>query len=641
MHQRKMRKRLIGGALAVLVALFGVLVCARPARAAGDAFTVVNHLVITLNGTDMDKSTIEGPSIGTEPLTFSEANQLFLDAGNTGTFVNAQDGVITVDFQNASVKKVVNGEEAYFGLGHMLLGDPWNTLFKNGNAITVQGSGTVVFKNLDVSILPDSQGSGTTGGDKGANVSHGLLDAGNSILSVGSGCNVTLGDGVDIDTSTPSDNGGNTVACGAILATSGGTINIGAPAGSAQALADTTGTGAVIDGTAGTTGTGRINVYRGIVTNAGTGVTAGAGTITATVGGQKIIGSSPMNLTTVSNVPAGPVTVTEAPANAQLIVSSSTTVQNSSQNPISVGAPGAEPEVVPAGGSGTPQVATAKETLQLAVDNAQADYPASDSGLYTATSWKSYQDALAAAQSLLGDASVTDPDDPQYTQAAQALQTAIAGLVRVSAGTQALSAAIAEAQQIVGTDASKYPADGWAAYQAALQNAQDVLSNPSSTQADMNGARKQLQEAVDAIVQVKVTRLLNPNTGEHLFTSDQNEVQVLMGYGWQWEGIAWNAPAMSTGTPIYRLYNPNNHDHLYTDDANEYAVLQKEYGWQGEDVQFYSATTTTACPVYRLYLPGAWSGTHLWTTDKHEYDVLPDFHWVQEDIAFYALTLPE
>ncbi len=64
-------------------------------------------------------------------------------------------------------------------------------------------------------------------------------------------------------------------------------------------------------------------------------------------------------------------------------------------------------------------------------------------------------------------------------------------------------------------------------------------------------------------------RLYNPASGEHLYTGDVNERQVLLSTGaWEDEGIAWYAPAVSE-TPVYRLFNTTSGEHLYTADENE------------------------------------------------------------------------
>lgn len=66
---------------------------------------------------------------------------------------------------------------------------------------------------------------------------------------------------------------------------------------------------------------------------------------------------------------------------------------------------------------------------------------------------------------------------------------------------------------------------------------------------------------------VEVYRLKSPSTGEYLYSTDTNEVNVLSSqFGWLNEGVEWNAP--TSGTAVYRLNNPSGF-HLYTMDQNE------------------------------------------------------------------------
>lgn len=134
-----------------------------------------------------------------------------------------------------------------------------------------------------------------------------------------------------------------------------------------------------------------------------------------------------------------------------------------------------------------------------------------------------------------------------------------------------------------------------------------------------------------------IYRLYNRSNGEHLYTTSQNEKNVLYSqHGWGYEGVAWYAP--DGGTPGYRLYNAGLQNHLYTSDLNEVHVLTSYHGWtkdnNGQPV-FYSGGGT---PIYRVYNPRL-RGLHHWTTDRNEYNVLPRHGWSQEGIKFYANQL--
>lgn len=132
-----------------------------------------------------------------------------------------------------------------------------------------------------------------------------------------------------------------------------------------------------------------------------------------------------------------------------------------------------------------------------------------------------------------------------------------------------------------------------------------------------------------------IYRLYNPVNGEHLYTTDVNEKNVLSSkHGWKYEGIGWHAP--TSGTPVYRLYNPGLANHLYTTDTNEVNVLTSRDGWvkdnNGNPV-FYSGGNVNILRVYNYGL----KGMHHLTTDTNEYNTLPHYGWKQEGVAFKAL----
>lgn len=135
-----------------------------------------------------------------------------------------------------------------------------------------------------------------------------------------------------------------------------------------------------------------------------------------------------------------------------------------------------------------------------------------------------------------------------------------------------------------------------------------------------------------------VYRLLNPYSGEHLYTTDFGEVVRSGGAGWLCEGRGWTAPASAgRGTaPVYRLYNPWNGDHHYTMSLTEYNKLGSN-GWCKEGPVWQSAAKSGS-KVYRLWNPhqlGA--GSHHYTMDMTEYGKLQTAGWTQEGVCWYAL----
>ncbi|MDE5757593.1 MAG: hypothetical protein K2H85_03160, partial [Allobaculum sp.] len=150
-----------------------------------------------------------------------------------------------------------------------------------------------------------------------------------------------------------------------------------------------------------------------------------------------------------------------------------------------------------------------------------------------------------------------------------------------------------------------------------------------------------------------MNRLYNPNSGEHFYTKDLNEKDTLVKLGWQAEGIGWVAPQenyptspVEAGEAVFRLYNANAGDHHYTKDSKEKDVLVRA-GWSYEGVGWYSAKERKAgvvpavpysIEVYREYNPNAKeAGAHNYTTSENENDTLVALGWLDEGIGWWAL----
>lgn len=165
---------------------------------------------------------------------------------------------------------------------------------------------------------------------------------------------------------------------------------------------------------------------------------------------------------------------------------------------------------------------------------------------------------------------------------------------------------------------------------------------------------------------VPVVRLLNPYSGEHLFSTDKDEVAHLEALGWTNEGTYWTAPAApytekgdTTATnyqdekkhednnkfmPVYRLYNPYSSDHLYTTDLVEYMARRAD-GWNGEDVKFMSAALpkddvksevdvkgVDAEGIYRQFNPHTNVGTHNYGGLAENANLLATGNWQADNV---------
>ena len=145
---------------------------------------------------------------------------------------------------------------------------------------------------------------------------------------------------------------------------------------------------------------------------------------------------------------------------------------------------------------------------------------------------------------------------------------------------------------------------------------------------DLNG-----DEEEELIETIAMQRLYNPNTGEHFYTGSEEERDMLVEAGWNYEGIAWHAP-VKVGAPIYRVYNPNSGDHHYTGSEVERDHLVS-LGWQYEGVAWNTLGQTNS-PQYRLYNPNADIGSHHYTGSEEERDYLVSLGWKYEGIAWYG-----
>ena len=133
-------------------------------------------------------------------------------------------------------------------------------------------------------------------------------------------------------------------------------------------------------------------------------------------------------------------------------------------------------------------------------------------------------------------------------------------------------------------------------------------------------------------------RLYYPNSGEHLYTNNSGEKDILTSIGWNYEGVEWLAPAAS-GIPVYRVYNPNSGEHHYTTNAGEKDILVG-LGWNDEGICWYS-DENKGTPLYRLFNPNATgqyvAGAHHYTKNEGEKDILVGLGWEYEGIGWYGM----
>ncbi|MDO4622198.1 MAG: transglutaminase domain-containing protein [Eubacteriales bacterium] len=134
-------------------------------------------------------------------------------------------------------------------------------------------------------------------------------------------------------------------------------------------------------------------------------------------------------------------------------------------------------------------------------------------------------------------------------------------------------------------------------------------------------------------------RMYNPNSGEHFYTANYVERDMLLKAGWSYEGIGWTAPGAAGSDPVYRLYNENAGDHHYTMSKGERDSLVR-LGWKDEGIGWYSSRKKEI-PLYRQYNKNAVAGSHNYTTNEAENTMLVSQGWDAEGIGWYGINDPD
>lgn len=157
----------------------------------------------------------------------------------------------------------------------------------------------------------------------------------------------------------------------------------------------------------------------------------------------------------------------------------------------------------------------AKEKLQSAYDaleestsevvdktdlnNLIEKYKDTPKGDYTEASWKAFEDALTAANTISQKADATQAE---VNNAKNALQNAYDHLetnTDVTASKEALNALIAQYQ---GTPEDAYTKESWDVFAKALKEAQDISNKADATKAELDEAKTNLQKAYDDLVKI-------------------------------------------------------------------------------------------------------------------------------------------
>lgn len=211
-------------------------------------------------------------------------------------------------------------------------------------------------------------------------------------------------------------------------------------------------------------------------------------------------------------------------------------------------------------------------------------------------------------------------------------------IVDDAVGSEAAASQDSESADAKEVDAEAKAEDGTGSAAADVFGHAEAPEGPVASAMALSTSAEAAQTTTASTVQalvsyVDMNRLYNPYTGEHFYTSNAHERDVLVTLGWRYEGTGWTAPTTSD-RPVFRLYNPYAGDHHYTQSTTERDGLTK-VGWRYEGIGWYSEGDYGEA-VYRQYNPYAVAGTHNYTTSKQENDSLVKAGWRAEGIAWYG-----
>ncbi len=151
----------------------------------------------------------------------------------------------------------------------------------------------------------------------------------------------------------------------------------------------------------------------------------------------------------------------------------------------------------------------------------------------------------------------------------------------------------------------------------------------------------QLEDSIVGLNIEGVYRLFNSATGNHMFSSNPTEIDIVTGQGWANEGIAYKKPGLN-GTDLHRFLVKSENRHFYTANENEKNSIidntaLQDYQYEGVAFSVYAAADAPdgSLPVIR-YL-NTLSNSHLYSSSTAEQDVLnASQEWVNEGLAWYG-----
>lgn len=113
----------------------------------------------------------------------------------------------------------------------------------------------------------------------------------------------------------------------------------------------------------------------------------------------------------------------------------------------------------------------------------------------------------------------------------------------------------------------------------------------------------------------QVVSMYNPRTYQHLYTAYRCEANTVgFKLKFNYEGAVFNItdPSIPGSMPVWRLYNQKTGDHMWSTAQNEIDFLTQQAGYKLQGIAFHMAPPEAAkVVIWRLYNPQTYQ--HIWT----------------------------
>ncbi len=207
-----------------------------------------------------------------------------------------------------------------------------------------------------------------------------------------------------------------------------------------------------------------------------------------------------------------------------------------------------------------------KESLKDAID--AAEEKKQEESKYTPSSWEKFQAALDKVNEVYNNENVTKAE---LDEAKAELDAAIAGL-QEKADQATLDSLKGSIDKIKVTDKSKYTAESWSKFEAALTKANELYGDPNATAEDIQAAKAELDAAIQGLKPVTNT------------STDNEKPAAVTNVKAAWTGtknikVTWNKAANADQYEVYRSYkSTSDYVKIATVTANSYTDSKSTAG---------------------------------------------------------------